>query len=568
MAKIKYVLIIVSLLLIIVLAYLLLSGPNDDLTLGTYPNANVILIVVDTLRADHLGCYGYSRNTSPTIDRLANEGIIFKNMLAQSSWTRSSTASILTGLYPKNHGANTREDRLSEAVHLLPEILGKHGYNSYAFVHNANVGVSVGFNQGYKEFFTASEKSKVDSTNMHLISGHLNRTLLKFIQKLEDTSNNFIYIHYIDPHVPYTPREKHFSKSNKTTFSLDFFRSKAIHSMSESQRLKVIEEMINAYDDEILGSDKMIGDLMQTLKKKNMDSNSIIIITSDHGEEFFEHGGLSHGHTLYEEQLRVPLIIRLPDSIHKTFDEIANLVDILPTILSLLKIPIPGHIDGISLLNNKSRPDSYSYAELHLDRRIFSSIQTTKEKLIEGIYFPKEKEPTYRWFSERADLEITDESLELIISSFHKKRTIQVLLDGKVLDQLEITPKKQIINIPLPAAAGKKTVTIKSLTPCQVPAEIGVGKGTRCLAFCLINSSNVNVNNIPGELHKEYYILAEDPGELNNGYNQKKFKKIIVQLRKKLKQYKLNKRNIRTSKKPVKFDKEELKALKALGYIN
>ncbi|MCK5056916.1 MAG: sulfatase [Candidatus Aminicenantes bacterium] len=567
MNRIKYVLIVAVLLLTIVVVYHLLFDQNDDLTCPTYPNANVILIVVDTLRADHLGCYGYSRNTSPVIDRLANEGIIFKNMLAQSSWTRSSTASILTGLYPKNHGANTREQRLSEEVILLPEILGKHGYHSYAFVQNVNVGVAVGFNQGYKDFFTAGETLKDDYPNMHVITGHLNGDLLQSIQKLKNTSNNFIYIHYIDPHVPYTPREKYFSKSNKTTFPMSFFRSRALYSMNKSQRLKTIEEMINAYDDEVLFNDKMIGNLIQTLKEKNVYSNSIIIVTSDHGEEFFEHGGLLHGQTLYEEQLRVPLIIRLPNGIHKEVNSIANQVDILPTILSLLKIPVPGHIDGIDILNIKNRPGPYSYAELDLDGKIFNSIQTTKEKLIEGVIFSKQKEQKYRWFRERAGIKTTGESLELIISSFRRNRTIQVLLDGKVLDQLEITPKTQIINIPLPAV-GEKIVTIKSLTPCRSHADIGVGNNTQCLAFRLFKSKSVNINDNLIELHKEYYMLAEDPGELNNGYNQKKFKKIIMQLKKKLKKYKLDKRNIRKSEAPVKFSKEELNALKALGYIN
>jgi membrane-anchored protein YejM (alkaline phosphatase superfamily) len=564
MVKIKHVLILISFLLIIGLVYLFVSNKKSK----TYPNANVILIVVDTLRADHLGCYGYTRHTSPGIDRLANEGIIFKNMLAQSSWTRAGTASILAGLYPRNHGANTRNDSLAEEINLLPEILGKYGYDSYAFVANGNVGSAVGFNQGYKKFFRFRERIKEDPVNIHVRSNLVNETLLKFIQQLEHTSNNFIYVHYVDPHAPYIPGEKHFSKDNKMTFTIDFFRSMANRPLSGDERRNALPEMINAYDDEILYNDKMIGHLIQTLKEKNMYSNSIIIITSDHGEEFYEHGGLSHGKTLYEEQLKVPLIIRLPGNIHKTIDEIANQVDIVPTILSLLKISIPEHIDGISLLNNKSRPGPYSYAELHLDRNIFSSIQSTKEKLIEGIQLTKQKKRKYKWFRERATIETADASLELVIRSFNKKRTIQVLLQEKLIDQFVITHKRRKkLKIRLPKSPGKRIVTIKSLTPCQVPAEIGKDKGRRCLAFCIFNSRNIKVKKIPDEPYREYYLLAKDPGEKNNLYTQKQFMNTILMLRKKMKKFLTGKRFTPANKKKIRFDKEQLEALKALGYI-
>lgn len=564
MVRRKHILILVSILLIVGLFYFLFFYKKTH----TYPNANVILIVVDTLRADHLGCYGYIRNTSPGIDKIADEGIVFKNMVAQSSWTRAGTASILTGLYPKHHGANTRDDRLAEEISLLPEILGKHGYDSYGFVANGNAGAKVGFNQGYKEFFTFRERIKEDPVNIHVRSNMVNETLLKFIRKLEQPTNNFIYVHYVDPHAPYIPGEKHFSKDNQMTFTIDFFRSKASRLQKGDERNKVVAEMINAYDDEVLFNDKMIGHLIQTLKEKNMYSNSIIIITSDHGEEFFEHGWISHGHTLYDEQLKVPLIIRLPDNIHKTSDEIANQVDIVPTILSLLEIPVPGHIDGRSLLNNKKRPDPYSYAELHLDRKIFSSIQTTKEKLIEGIHFTKKKRE-YRWFRKRASIETSGQSLELIIRSFEKKRTIQVLLQEKLIQQLVIPHKRRKkFNIPLPVSPGKKIVTIKSLTPCQVPAEIGKGKGTRCLAFCIFNSRNVKVNKIPEEPSREYYLLAKDPTEKDNLYNHKKFMNAIIKLSKKMKKFLTGKRFNPANQKKIEFDKEQLEALKALGYIN
>lgn len=571
MAKKKYIFIISALLVLVIAACFFLFIKDDKSLTGKkqlqYPDANIILIVIDSLRADHLGCYGYHRDTSPEIDKLASEGIIFKNMLAQSSWTRPGTASILTGLYPRNHGANTREDRLVDKVDLLPEILEKHGYISYGFVANGNAGAGVGFNQGYKKFIRFGEKVRPSNPNIHVRSDIINRRISEFIQQLGpgQTSKNFIYIHYADPHAPYIPKEKHFSRSNKITFTTEFFRT--LSKMSRVERLRVKKEMINAYDDEILFGDKMIGNLIQILKKNNMYANSIIIITSDHGEEFFEHGRRGHGVSLYQEQLKVPLIIHLPDRIHWEIDEIANQVDIAPTLLSLLKIPVPQHIDGINLLNNKKPSYRYSFAELNLNKMVLSSVQTSRDKLIEGFHhtFPKYKGK--RWFKEKAVFETTDESLELIIKSFYKKRTIRVLVDGNIVKQLVITPKKQIINISLPPSESKKMVTIKSLTPCQSPKDLGINKNHRCFGFLLIDSRNVKVNNILNEPKQEYYILTKDTAEKNNRYYQKQFKKAIVVLRKVVKGYFSDECFTPSGKKPVTYNKEQLKVLKTLGYI-
>jgi len=573
MAKKKYILIFLPLVLIIVYLFLSINHEtnikgNDDLNSCKYPNVNVILIVIDTLRADHLGCYGYSRNTSPEIDKLSKEGIIFKNMVAQSSWTKPSTASILSGLYPKNHGAMTGKGRLPEEIHLLSEILRGYGYHSYAFVGNIHVSQAAGFNQGFKEFFYFQEKDVKVVPNIFVRSDELNNSLASFIRQLDDTSNNFIYIHYMDPHHPYLPKEKHFSKENKKRFTNAFSLPKAISSMNEEERRILLIEAINAYDDEILYNDKMIGNMVRMLKKKNMYSNSIIIITSDHGEEFFEHGNFTHGKSLYDEQLKVPLIIHMPGKTHKTINEIANQVDILPTILSLLEIPIPKNIDGIDLLNNKRTPNLASYAELSINQLTISSIRTSKYKLIEGVTFPFDrKKKNHRWFKERALIETNDDSLELVIKSFYKNRKVRVLSDGIPIDTFTINTKKQVFNIRLPDSKRKKMVAIESLTPCHVPRQLKISNDKRCLAFCIFNSRNVNAKSLLSARYLEYYTLTEDPGEKNNRYYHPESREIITLLKKNLKKYLLDKKSASLSKKPVKFSKEQIKTLKTLGYM-
>jgi hypothetical protein len=568
MTKAKYTLTFLILLLIIGGIFLFIKGQKDDLASYKYPNANVILIVIDALRADHLGCYDYSRDTSPEIDKLAKEGIIFKNMLAQCSWTKPATASILTGLYPRSHGGDGG-NRILARVNLLPEILSKHGYRSYAFVSNSFVSKSFGFDQGFEKFYFFQEKVEKSNSNIYVSSDEINRSISKFILQLKDTNKNFIYIHYMDPHYPYTPKEKYFSILNKREFIASFPLQESISAINGQKRRRLIKEAINAYDDEILYNDKIIGKLIQTLKSKNMYSNSIIIITSDHGEEFFEHGKVEHGSSLYDELLKVPLIIRLPDKIHETIDEIANQVDILPTILSLLKISIPENIEGIDLLNNKRNSNPISYAELRSSKITLSSIRTSKHKLIEGFSGQLSKNPNHKWFKDKAIIKTDDDSLELIINSFHKNRMIQVLSNGEPIAKFEITTEKQVFNIPLPGSNRKRDITIKSLTPCQVPKQLGINEDGRCLAFRIFNSRNVNVEDIrSGKYYKEYYFLSEDPGETNNLYNRRKYKKTVVNLRKKLKQYLMGRRTWLNKKRPGKLNEEQIKALKTLGYIN
>jgi hypothetical protein len=568
MTKAKYTLTFLILLLIISGIFLFIKGQKDDLASNKYPNANVILIVIDALRADHLGCYGYPREISPETDKLAKEGIIFKNMLAQSSWTKPATASILTGLYPKSHGASGG-NRIPEQVNLLPEILGKYGYRSYAFTANSFTSKAYGFDQGFGKFYFFQENVKKYESNIHIRSDQLSHFISKFILQLEDTNKNFIYIHYMDPHYPYTPKDKFFSRSNKREFTTSFPLQKSVLSLPGEEGHSIIQEAINAYDDEILFNDKMIGRLMQTLKNKNMYSNSIIIITSDHGEEFFEHGNCEHGNSLYDEVLKVPLIIRLPDKIHKTIVEIANQVDILPTILSLLKKPIPKDIEGINLLDNKRNFNLLSYAELSVSKITLISIRTLKHKLIEGYAGHLSNEPNYRWFEEKATIKTGDDSLELIIDSFYKNRMIQVSSNGEQITKFEITTGKQVFNIPLPGSNRKRDITIKSLTPCQVPKQLGINEDDRCLAFRIFNSRNVNVKDIrSGRDYKEYYSLSEDPGETNNLYNRRKYKKTIVNLRKKLKKYLMGRSTWLNKKRPAKLNQEQIKALKTLGYIN
>jgi len=342
-------------------------------------DCNIVLIVVDALRADHLECYGYNRETSPNICELADEGILFENAISQSAWTRPGVASILTGLYPKNHGAENRNNSLSEDKTLISEVLKEQGYNTFAFVTNGNIAESFGFNQGYTGFVYLKESSS--EIQIHKGSDILNSRLFDNLQDLSN-SKNFVYIHYTDPHDPYTPNENVFSSDE-----VEFYSSQDMNKLSRtiknvSNQDEILDNLINFYDDEIVFTDKNIGNLISWMKEKGIYNNTIIIITSDHGEGFLEHGEIRHGNTLYDELIKIPLIVHIPQSNPKIVSQQVSQVDIFPSVLDLVglsDIKDNLNIDGKSIFSGFQK---YIFSELNLDNRRFASIRTDKEKLI------------------------------------------------------------------------------------------------------------------------------------------------------------------------------------------
>lgn len=552
-------------------------------------DCNVILIIIDTLRADHVGAYGYERDTTPNIDKLAREGILFKNVVAQSSWTKPSTASILTGLYPKNHGANTREEKLAKDNIMLSELLKERGYDTHVFTANPTVSSATGFNQGYDTFLELVYPDDYSDT--------LNEKLLPFIGDLEKTSKQFIYVHYMDPHNPYLPREKHFSLSNPWDLDEDFFQEffASSSTVSNEGAVAVNEMFINLYDDEILFNDKMVGDVIQALKDKEMYDNSIIVILSDHGEEFREHGSFLHGKTLLDEQLLVPWILWVPEGEHKEIRKQTSHIDVLPTILSLLDIQTPDDIDGINALRGEEQ--TYTYSELNYRGEVFTSIRSLEEKLIVGASLDSEMQnqyaDMYKWFEHEAVLRVTGERIKIPIMSFYKSRPIQITMGDNELDGW----KQEIVSSPIHGgginldltkwgeSGTAKTVTLTSTLPCRKVSNIGVNDDTRCISFGVADPDYAgNQREITeggdGRFRIEtsfeegknifpayaYFLLQDDPGEGTNLYIEREHQERILQLETKLEKY-IKTGERRVSSEQVEYSDEQLEALKALGYI-
>ena len=297
---------------------------------------HIVVYMIDTLRADHLGAYGYHRNTSPNIDRFAETATLFENSQAQTSWTRASVASVLTGLWSQLHGALDDPDMLAQELVTLPERLQEAGYLTAGFVANGNAGNNFGFDQGFDHF----EYLVKPSPDEELARGyHVNAAVYKFLDEHKDDPRPlFLWVHTIDPHAPYMAPEPFHSQFSDRPRNLDdgsIERLIKLHNGEQVITQEEIDHLIDLYDAEIAANDASFGDLVAQLTERGIYEKSVVAVLSDHGEEFFEHGGFQHGKTLHSDQLDTPLIVRVPGLPGLRRTETAEHVDLAPTLLEL-----------------------------------------------------------------------------------------------------------------------------------------------------------------------------------------------------------------------------------------
>lgn len=313
---------------------------------------NLLIYLVDTLRADRLGLYGYGRPTSPRLDEFAERpgSVVFDDMVAVSSWTRPTVATLLTGLAPDVHGVHGRRDRLATEVETLAEILQGAGYRTAARVANSNVVGRFGFAQGFDDF----RWLRTQSPN-HRSPG-LGRLALGWLDALGDDEPFFLYVHTVDPHSPYEP-----PAGERSRFAPDV-PAGPVGSQAWLRGLegdpgrptgKEIAWLSDLYDAEVAANDRSFGELLDGLAERGFDRDTVVVFVSDHGEEFGEHGGLEHGRTLHGEQLHVPFLLHLPGSRIPAGRRIGAQVDhldFLPTVLAALGLEVPTGLPGRNLL--------------------------------------------------------------------------------------------------------------------------------------------------------------------------------------------------------------------------
>jgi arylsulfatase A-like enzyme len=354
-SSLKLVIVLVGLLGIVNLV----SLATRRMTIPQGPN--VLIVVADALRADHLGCYGYPKPTSPNIDQFAQEGLVFEKAMTNAPWTKPAIASLFTSLYPHQHGALYMLDRLENSCLTLAEVFRNENYSTLGIQKNFCVDRRFNFDQGFQVFKDAF--GQPDDVVL--------ATWNAWIQKNRGR-RFFAYIHFMNTHVPFVSRsefDKRFIIGENIGVDVRILTRLGL-SDEDKSHLK------NLYDESIVTLDRQFKTILETLKSLKLLDNTIVVLTADHGEELWDHGSFEHGHTLYNELLQVPLIIRYPSHLpNKRVSYRVQSFDLFPSLLGLAGIETRAETQGINFI-------PYLKADQDLPGR---------ELFFEGILFEAEK---------------------------------------------------------------------------------------------------------------------------------------------------------------------------------
>jgi len=333
-------------LLLLVVAVVMLRAV---VAIGDAPVArpNILLVSIDSLRADHLGSYGYARDTSPTIDRLAREGVVFENAISSAPWTIPAHATMLTGLPPEVHGVISWKHSLAPEAVTLAEILRDAGWDTAAFVSGPTVVARYGFDQGFASYDESMVDPDRERSAYPVTSPGLVKLVDGFLGSWDAagrTAPFFVFLHMWDVHYDYTPPapwNRMFDPDYAgDVTAVDFERNKRLNAKMDPRDLA---HVIALYDGEIRYTDDHLAMIVARLEALGVLDDTIVVVTSDHGDEFFEHGMKGHAKTLYDEVLHVPLVIRHPPRIAhgRRVAEQVRMMDVAPTILGLARVAPP-----------------------------------------------------------------------------------------------------------------------------------------------------------------------------------------------------------------------------------
>jgi arylsulfatase A-like enzyme len=337
--------------------------------LGSQPPSafrpHVIIISIDTLRADHVGCYGYHRNTTPQLDRLAAGGVVFEEAFSPASWTLPAHVSLFCALYPSTHSVTVRGKRISPEHVQMGEWFRQQGYRTGAFVDGGYLSHHFGYAAGFNLYQDRG--------------GGIAKVLpaaLEWWKKQPPRHPRMMFIHFYDVHSPYGSAEEYQRRFHPfpTYGRFPYVVDTAFEFKEKVDRgdLVLIEEdiehFIALYDGDIYYADEQLGEFLETLRDRNEWDSTLIVVLSDHGEEFLEHGSLNHGHTVHEELVHVPLIIKFPNATWEgtRVKELASLIDVLPTLADWLGEDPRPEWQGqslIPLISSDERPREAIYAE-------------------------------------------------------------------------------------------------------------------------------------------------------------------------------------------------------------
>jgi arylsulfatase A-like enzyme len=343
-------------------------------------DANIVLIVLDGANALRMGLYGHDKNTTPAIDALGETSVVFDNAVSQAVYTIASIGSVLTGQYPERHQSVSFADRLRDDVVTFPGLLAERGYRTAGFSGNAVASKLFGLDKGYQEYFQIWEQ--VDYT------GHGDSVLATFRKWLDDVGDErfFAYVHFREPHFPYNPKAPFDTRfAPAEPFPEGMADAKVVEALNagvaagEPLDTATLARVHGLYEGNLAYVDDLVGNLLRQLDEHGRGDNTIVILTADHGEALFEHDFLGHNTQLYEESIRVPLIMKIPGAAPRRVENVVELVDLAPTILELAGIHATD-MQGKSLLGPPAA-DRIAYSRTVWKRPRYSA-RTKNHKLI------------------------------------------------------------------------------------------------------------------------------------------------------------------------------------------
>jgi arylsulfatase A-like enzyme len=368
---------------------------------------NVLLLSLDSLRADRLGVYGNERDVSPTIDRLATGGIRFAHAVSPTSWTLPVHVTLLTGLEQRHHGVVNVSHSIADSIETMPEVFARAGYETFGIYSGPFLDPAYGFAQGFHQYVSCmSEATAGASGKVAWKNSHSDQTNPSIVRSFEEWLRNrserpfFAFVHLWDVHYDYIPPEPYYSMFDPQYSGALDGRRIAYDGFPLSASAADVHHLLSLYDGEIRYTDATIARLLGALESHGLIENTLIVLTADHGEEFKEHGNKGHQKTLYQEIIHVPLIFsaanRLP--VGMVVEEPVALSDVAPTIAEIVGIPFPA-VDGRSLLplvrgEEYERQPIFSEFYLPHEVRLFAaSVRLGNQKV---IYHPQvERWETY-----------------------------------------------------------------------------------------------------------------------------------------------------------------------------
>ncbi len=464
---------------------ILLAGANGCAPGDAEGGRGIILISIDTLRADHLGAYGYARQTSPFFDELAQRGTLFERAIVQLPGTLPSHMSIFTGLYPAEHGVYPPDSVLACDVPTLPEVLRAHGLRTAGFTEGGYVDGHYGFSRGFESFDDKVPKGRRD------IEITFERGL-EFLRGLRSDERFFLFLHsYVvhDPYYPLAPYSRLFWEGPAPAGAFD----PTGPNLAEANRgerpvdQQTAEYYAALYDSGIRYLDDQLAAFFARLDELGLTDEATIVLTSDHGEEFLEHGKLVHLQ-IYQETVRVPLLVLEPGrSSGARVEALVESVDLAPTLWELANVAEVPAVSGRSLVHLLRRPKGthrkQAYSE-QVGAAVRGLYRFEGGRLWHAVAQRLPAETGGHWVGREVAFDARGQVLDLTLFTFHQQRPLEVLVDGVHYGFVDLQ-LDQLIERTIRLPPGLHRVSL-SVPSCTVPAALGGSSDRRCIGFRLV----------------------------------------------------------------------------------